>query len=77
MGDLGCRRNPPGLDLEPIPLALVDDLAVQVEERGDSGIGVHALGYHPLIKFVTQKSKWATPRMRVSSGAMAMALWVR
>jgi hypothetical protein len=51
--DIGSRFDPPGLDLEPIPMTLVDDLVVQVEQSIDSVIPMHDLGYQRMIKFAS------------------------
>lgn len=53
MRDLRSPLYPPGLDLEPIPVALVDHLVVQ---SINSGILIHALSHQLLIKFARSVS---------------------
>ncbi len=50
MGNLRSWIDPPSLDLEPISMALVDDLVVKVEQGFDSWIPLHDLVYQLLIK---------------------------
>ena len=43
--------HPPHLNLDPVAVALIDDLVMQVEEGVDPGVVRHALVYQQLIKF--------------------------
>src|SRR5574340_1283056 len=45
-----CRRYSPCFDLGPIAAILVNGVAVEIEEGFKSGIGLHELVYHLLIK---------------------------
>ncbi len=56
MGNLRSQIDPPSLDLEPISMALVDDLVVKVEQGFNSRIPMRALAYQLLIKLARPDS---------------------
>jgi hypothetical protein len=41
MRHLACAVDPPSDDLQPIPAALIDDLAIEVEQRDEAWIIRH------------------------------------
>lgn len=55
MRDRGGRIDSPSLDFDPISLALIDNLAVQIQKVFNPGILTHyTILYHLLIKYVNR-----------------------
>jgi hypothetical protein len=48
--DLRGRLDPPCLDLDPLPVALINDLLVQIEQGFNTGVASHTPVYQLLIK---------------------------
>jgi hypothetical protein len=44
------RLDPPCLDLDPVPVALINDLLVQIEQGFNTGVASHTPVYQLLIK---------------------------
>jgi hypothetical protein len=58
MRDVSTRQGPPRFNLDPVPAALVDDLAVQVKKYVNSRVAGHTLTYQQLISLDFWKTRF-------------------
>ena len=48
--DVCCNRHPPRFNLDPVAIALVNDLVMKFDKGGDARVFAHAQVYQRLIK---------------------------